>query len=399
MKVLFVHQNFPSQFVHLAAALAAAPHHRVVALAATANAAPPAVEVRPYRLLREPSADLPMTMREEEAKFLRGEACAAAALQLKREGFVPDVIVVHPGWGEGLFLRDVFPQARLVVYCEYYYAAEGQDVGFDAEDPPLTFEQRCRLRLRNSVSLQALTDADAALSPTHWQRGTFPVWARQKIQVIHDGIDYAGLTPRRKASFTVQRADGAHRFTAADKVFSYVARNLEPVRGFHMFMRALPAIQAQAPDAHAIVVGADTPGYGAAPTKAATWREQLLAEVGSRLDLSRVHFVGQLPRSAYLDLLQVSHTHLYWTSPFVLSWSFLEAAASGLPILASATAPVEEFAGDLGVDTLPFFDTQAFADATAARLARARLPRSGQKLERIELHACVAGQAKLLRSL
>lgn len=401
MKILFIHQNFPGQFGNLAAHLASQKGNTVMALAMLHNPAPPGVQVRTYSLLREAAADTHPMLREEESNVLRAEACAAAAFQLQREGFVPDLIVAHPGWGEALFMKDVFPQAKLLIYCEYYYALEGQDVGFDPEIPPLNFQQKCRLRLKNATNLLSMQIADAALSPTAWQKSTYPAWAQDKISVIHDGIDTARLAFQPDASLLLPAtADrGELGFQPGDEVLSYVARNLEPVRGFQVFMRALPDILKRRPKAHAIVVGGDGISYGHRAPNGASWKEHLLAEVGGDLDLRRVHFVGKVPYQAYLHLLSISRVHTYWTTPFVLSWSFLEAALSGLPVLASATAPVEEFAPRLGTATLDFFDTDGFSRATAELLAKKNKRRPVLDVPELTLGHCIAAQTRLLRSL
>ena len=400
MNILFIHQNFPGQFVHLAADLAREKGNKVVALTMRANPAPAGVTVRPYTLLRGAAPESHPLLREEEGKILRAEACASAAFQLKREGFVPDLIVAHPGWGEALFIKDVFPQAKLVVYCEYYYALEGQDVGFDPEMPALTFEQRCRLRLRNSNNLLSMEIADAAIAPTEWQKSTYPAWARFKITVIHDGIDLERVRYNPKAGLTLNGPRGQRTFSAGDEVVSYVARNLEPVRGFHMFMRTLPEVLRRRPNAQVIVVGGSDVSYGQQPAGGGSWKDHLLAEVGSELDMSRIHFVGKVPYQAYLSLLSISRVHTYWTTPFVLSWSFLEAAASGLPVVASDTQPVREFAQLVGATTAPFFDQAGFADRVEERLAnpvvRAAKP---QPLPEIALANCVRRQKALLRSI
>lgn len=400
MNILFIHQNFPGQFVHLAADLAQEPGNKVVALTMRTNPAPAGVTVRPYTLLRGAAQETHPLLREEEAKILRAEACASAAFQLKREGFVPDLIVAHPGWGEALFIKDVFPQAKLVVYCEYYYAAEGQDVGFDPEVPPLTFEQRCRLRLRNSNNLLSMEIADAAIAPTEWQKSTYPTSVRDKITVIHDGIDLDKVRYNPAASLTLSGPRGQRSFAAGDEVLSYVARNLEPVRGFHVFMRTLPEVLRRRPNAQVIVVGGSDVSYGHRPADGSSWKDHLLAEVGRELDLSRIHFVGKVPYQAYLSLLSISRVHTYWTTPFVLSWSFLEAAASGLPVVASDTTPVREFADVVDASMVPFFDRSGFADQLEERLAnpvvRGTAPR---RLPQIALADCLRRQKALLRSV
>jgi glycosyltransferase involved in cell wall biosynthesis len=401
MNILFIHQNFPGQFIHLAAHLAEQKHNKVVALTLNSNPAPAGVLLRSYTLLRPSAPETHPLLQEQEGKILRAEACAAAAFQLKREGYTPDVIVAHPGWGEALFIKDVFPLAKLVIYCEYYYALEGQDVGFDPEIPSLNFEQRCRLRLKNTTNLLTQQIADAAISPTQWQKSTYPAWAQEKITVIHDGIDLARLKPNPKASLTLA-AKGQHgqiRLKAGDEVLSYVARNLEPVRGFQVLMRSLPEVLRRRPNAHAIVVGGDEVGYGHPAPGGLGWKKHLLAEVGDRLDTRRVHFVGKIPYQSYLDLLSISRVHAYWTTPFVLSWSFLEAAASGLPLVASDTPPVQEFAPRIGATTVGFFDSEAYTEALTQALASAKTTRKPLDLPEISRQRCIAAQRQLLEAL
>lgn len=396
MKILFIHQSFPGQFGNLAASLARDAKNQVVALATQKLPAPDGVKVRAYTLLRAPAPGMHPLLQDQESKVLRAEACAAAAMQLKHDGFTPDVIVAHPGWGEALFIKDVFPHARLVIYCEYYYAAEGQDVGFDPEDPPLAFDQRCQLRLKNTANLLSLEIADAAIAPTQWQRSTYPAWAQEKITVIHDGIDYSRLKHNPTAGMSLSTPGGPLKIKAGDEVLSYVSRNLEPIRGFRVLMRTLPEVLRRRPKARAIIVGGDERGYGYAPPDGKTWRQHMLAEVGDALDMSRVHFVGKVAYQAYLHILNISRVHAYWTSPFVLSWSYLEAAVSGLPVIASDTQPVREFAERLGTTTVGFFDQQAYADAAVERLARKPAARKLKKLEGIDLNQCLQAQKALI---
>nr|WP_269106467.1 glycosyltransferase [Massilia sp. TS11] len=399
---MFVHQNFPGQFLRLSAELAKSPRNRVVALAIEGVPAPPGVEKRDYKILRQPVPGLDLLMTEQESKILRGEGCAAAALRLKHEGFVPDVIVAHSGWGEALFLRDVFPQAKIAVYCEYFYREHGQDVGFDPEDPPLNFRQQCRLRLRNASELVSLEAADLGLTPTRWQQSTYPAEWQRKLHVIHEGIDSAAVAYRPDAKVELGERNGrvTHRFQPGDEVLSFMARELDPVRGFQVFMRALPRVLARRPKAQVLVVGGDGAGYGRPAPGGKTWREHMLAEVGADLDLRRVHFLGKVPYPVFADMLSVTRLHSYWTTPFVLSWSFLEAGMSGAPLVGSATAPVEEFAPELGVPTLPFYDADAFADTMIAHLAAPQpMRRPPPKIKRLELKHCLNAQIKLLQSL
>lgn len=402
MNVLFIHQNFPGQFVHLAAELARDKNNKVVALSIYKLPVPPGVELRTYTMLRASVPETHPLLQDQEAKVLRAEACAAAAMQLKHEGFVPDVIVAHPGWGESLLIKEVFPHARLLIYCEYYYALEGQDVGFDPEIPVMTFQQRCKLRLRNTTNLLSLDMADAAISPTQWQKSTYPKAWHDKIHVIHDGIDMVPLKPNPKASLRL--AANAHRpelvLKPGMEVVSFVARNLEAVRGFHQFMRVLPQVLRQRPEAHAVIVGGDGLSYGGLAPNGKGWKEYMMDEVGAQLDMRRVHFVGKIPYGAYLNLLNVSKVHTYWTTPFVLSWSLLEAALHGVPVVASDTQPIREFAQPLEIQTIDFFDQAGFVDALSDKLAQAARPRKNRPvLPEVDFAACLKQQVALLHAV
>jgi len=215
-------------------------------------------------------------------------------LGLKATGFVPDTILTHPGWGETLYAQDVFPQARLVHYCEWYYTAEGADMGFDPEFPQ-TFDDRARIRTWNALHALNLAQCDAAVTPTQWQRSRHPEILQPKITVCHEGIATDALGPDPAA--TVTTPSGA-TLKAGDPVLTYVARNLEPYRRFHIFMHALERIQRQQPGCHALIVGGDEVSYGKPPQGAANWREKMLSEV--KLYAARTHFLGRVPFSQYV---------------------------------------------------------------------------------------------------
>jgi glycosyltransferase involved in cell wall biosynthesis len=306
--------------------------------------------------------------RDFETKVLRGLACARAMDQLKSSGFTPDVVVAHPGWGEALFCKDVWPGARLVMFAEFFYRAEGADYNFDPEFSRESLADRARLRLKNTVHLHALHAADAVYTPTQWQWSQLPPEYRHKASVIFDGIDTELAAPQPHAFVQLQRDQ--LRLSADDEVITFVNRNLEPYRGFHVFMRALPEILRQRPQAHCIIVGKDQVSYGSAPTVGESWRQFMLAELGACLPMERVHFVGGLPYADYLRVLQISRCHIYLTYPFVLSWSCLEAMSAGRVVLASATAPVREVI-EHGVNGLlfDFFDVAALTRQAVEVLA------------------------------
>ncbi|MBP8020703.1 MAG: glycosyltransferase, partial [Agitococcus sp.] len=338
MHILFVHQNFPAQFKHLAPALAKDPNNQVVAMTMRPNqpASWQGVRLVAYGAKRQSTPNIHAWVTDIEAKVIRGEAAFHCAQALKASGFTPDVIIAHCGWGESLFLKDVWPQAKLAIYSEFYYHARGADVGFDPEFPSQITED-CRIRVKNLNNLLHFEVADAGLSPTHWQASTFPEPFRSKITVIHDGIDTQAITPNAAVSLSLNTAHGAITLTRQDEVITFVARNLEPYRGYHIFMRALPEILRQRPHANVLIIGGDGVSYGKNAPNGQTWKEIFLREVREQLDMSRVFFLGQVPYPQFIGLLQLSRVHIYLTYPYVLSWSLLEAMSAGCTIIASDT--------------------------------------------------------------
>ena len=371
MNILFVHQNFPGQFKHLAPALARQ-GHRVVALHINACPPMPGVALVRYRPQGQAGKGTHRWVSELEIKTLRGEAAYRAACQLKADGFTPDVIVAHPAWGESLFLSQVWPAARIGLYCEFFYQAQGADVGFDPEFPGADPDVACRLQMKNANYELHFPRAHAGIAPTHWQASLFPEPFASRISVIHDGIRTDLVKPDPSAHIRVQTAQGVLQLGHDDEVITFVNRNLEPYRGYHQFMRALPAILKARPRARVVIIGGNEVSYGAAPPpgpngQPQTWREIFLNEVKDELDLSRVHFVGKVPYADYLRVLQVSTVHVYLTYPFVLSWSLLEAMSAGCAIVASDTAPVREAIrhGETG-QLVDFFDPAALAQQVIA---------------------------------
>jgi glycosyltransferase involved in cell wall biosynthesis len=366
MIYLFVHQNFPGQYKHLVRHLADQPENSVyfitqpnqnwmagVTKLVYQRDIPPQLNCHPY------TVEIDLAMRV-------GLSVAEVCRDLKSQRILPDVIIGHAGWGEMLFVKDVFPNIPVLSYFEFYYHFSQVDLGFDPEFPSRP-DDAFRLRMRNTISLLSFDSADWGTAPTRWQRSVHPPEFRPRISMVHEGVDTDLLKPDPKATISLAR-DGL-QLTREDEVITYVARNLEPYRGFHIFMRALPDILRRRPQAHIVLVGGDGVSYGAAAPQGMSYREIMLHEVGGELDMSRVHFLGRIPYEAFISLLQVSSAHVYLTYPFVLSWSFLEAMACGCAMIGSATPPVMEVLEDghngLAVD---FFSPKDIADRVDAIL-------------------------------
>jgi len=405
MNILFVHQNFPSQYKHLAPVLAAK-GHRVIALTINAAQKVNGVTIIQYKPKQGTSAAIHRLAADFETKIIRAEAAGLAALELRNKGFNPDIICAHPGWGEALFLKDVWPNAKLLCYWEFYYHAFGADVNFDPEFQDASFDNLARIRLKNANNLLTMEVADAGISPTEWQRAQFPVSVQDSIAVIHDGIDTGIVRPNPEAYVRIEQLQ--LNLVVGDEIITFVNRNLEPYRGFHTFIRALPELLKRRPNARVIIVGNDAVSYGAPLPDKQTYKQKYLAELQGQLDLSRIHFAGNVPYSVYLSLLQVSAVHVYLTVPFVLSWSMLEAMSAGCLVVGSATAPVEEVIQD-GVNGLltPFSSSGALADKIDEALSLAPVVRQTIKtnarntiIERYDLHSiCLPKQTALIENL
>lgn len=364
MKILFVHQNFPGQFLHLAPELAAR-GHEVMALTDEGNRRPSRVPVLRYR---KPAAGKAEGLARSYADAVeRGASVARAAVQARRDrAYVPDVVFGHGGWGETLFLREVWPEARHLTYAEFYYHSQGLDADFDPEFQAPDIGRRMRTTARKAHLLMALAEADAAVSPTAWQASTFPADMRGRIRVIHDGVDTDRVAPDSGATLTLP---GGRVLRAGDEVVSFVNRNLEPYRGYHIFMRALPEVLSARPQAEVVIIGGDGVSYGPAPGNGRNWKDIFLDEVKDRIDPSRVHFLGHVPYRDFVALMQVARVHAYLTYPFVLSWSLLEAMSAGGLVIGSRTPPVEEVIrdGENG-QLVDFFDVKGWSRALIGAL-------------------------------
>lgn len=389
MNILFVHQNFPGQFKHLAPALAADKANRVVAIADRANFRERAVCVTGIEFHTYPSpkgacAQTHHYLRGLETGVRRGQAVYRMADELRKRGFAPDLICCHPGWGEGLYLKDLFPRAKLLNYFEFFYHAEGVDVGFDPEFPA-TEDDRLRVRTKNALNLFNLAACDWGIAPTHWQCSLHPPEYRDRISVIFDGIRTDQVIPNPDVAVTLKTGV---RLTRADEIITFAARSLEPYRGFHVFLRSLPEILRRRPKAQVLIVGRDDVSYGRVP-KSGSYRQLYLNEVGASIDPARVHFLDNLPYRRYLEILQASSVHVYLTYPFVLSWSMLEAMSAGCLVIGSRTAPVEEVLihGENGL-LVDFFSTAQIADAVDQALAH---PDRMQQLRDAARRTAVAG--------
>ena len=404
MKILFAHQNFPGQYLHLARHFGSQPDHQVVFITQRQDVELPGVRKIVYKPRRTITPQVHHYLRESEAAVLNAQVVARVALDLRQGGFIPDVMLGHNGWGEIWYLKDIFPEAPLIGYFEFFYRMTGADVGFDPAEP-ITPDTAPRLRTKNLGNLLALDTADLGQCPTEWQKSVYPRRYHATLNVIHEGVDSTVARPDPTARLIL--ADQKLEFNAGDEIVTYVARNLEPYRGFPSFMRSLPKILAARPAARVLIVGGNEVSYRARLPSGESYKKRMLAELGDSLDLSRVHFLGKIPYNAFIKVLQVSRVHVYLTFPFVLSWSALEAMSAGCLIVGSRTPPLEEVLHHGGNGILvDFFSPQEIAErvveALEDRRAFASLRQNARDtvLERYDLRTvCLPAHVRLLNML
>ena len=357
--VLFVHNNFPAQFRDLANTL----RGRGVPCAAISGTHAPGIEgvmTGRYALPRGTSPGIFQLAVRAEADLLRGRSAVRMARALKARGVDPQVIVGHPGWGETVLLDDVFPDARTILYPEFFYHGRGLDIDFDPEFFEADEEAILLGKAKNAVMSLALTDADAIVAPTEFQASTLPAIFQPRLRIIHEGVDVEAIRPAPAEPFVLP--DG-RVIAPGTPVITHINNNLEPLRGLHIFARALPRLLAEVPDAQVLIFGRDVVRpYGGSAPNGKTWRETCFE--GLAIDAGRVHFLGKTEHDQMLAGLRLSTAHVYYTYPFVLSWSLVEAMASGSYIIGSDTPPVRDAIQD-GVNgrLLPFFDVDALSEA------------------------------------
>lgn len=364
LRILFVHQSFPSQFQLLAPALAELGHEvRSLSANVPEHPSPKGVIQDLYNVLRPSSHSVHPWAADTETKMIRGEAVLRAAIRLRDAGYFPDVIYAHSGWGEALYLKDAWPFSRLIVLPEFFYHPTGYDSTFDPEFPP-TAGDPSRIASRNATTLLSMERADDLLVPTQFQKKVLPSAYHSKVSVIHDGIDTFWHSPSFGGFLTMPNSTVLRH---GQEIVTFINRNLEPYRGYHTFLRSLPDLLIRRPAAHVVIVGGPLTSYGSKPKPAdSSYRDQYWNEVSSLVDTTRVHFLGNVSRSAIRNILRISSSHVYLTYPFVLGWSPLEAMSTGCLLIASDTEPVREVVQHQHNGLLfPFFSPAALAATVA----------------------------------
>lgn len=362
MKILFVHDNYPAQFGALGGALRRRGWD-VRFATAWEGAAGKGAPFLPYEKGRDASSATHPYAHHLDKAVIRGQSAARSFIAARNQGYTPDIVMTHSGWGSGTFARDIWPEAKFVPYLEWWYnypAPDSVSMGHHEDD----LHRKLLQRGRNAPMAVDMAGADLCLCPTRFQASQFPAGLRDQLTIIHDGVD---TTLHAPAAAPVTRAADVD-LTGMDEITTFFTRGMEPHRGYPQFMRALADLQARRPGLHAIIGGKDRVAYGSRLPEGESWRRRMEAELDGRLDMSRIHYVGLQPRGEFIKVLQASHAHVYLTADFVLSWSMLDAMAIGCPMIVSDCPPVREFLDEASALPVGLHDHDALTAAIETSL-------------------------------
>ena len=367
VNILFIHYELPGQFLHLIRYLSKHPNYHVYGICHQHVYKSNDLDLYEKLFVYDEGSCSEFSahyyIENLQSCILRAKAIAEILHKCCVDGINFDLAVSHIGWGEALYFKDIYPKTPLLGYVEFYYHAVGADAGFDPNSP-MSKDQCLLIKTLNSQLLLGMNECDAMISPTNWQKSLFPCAFHPYIDVIHEGVDVSICKPDNNAFFTLPNGV---ELTKENEVITYTARNLEPYRGFHIFLKAIEKICQQRPHCHVIITGGDEVSYSKKPPNGMCYRELYLQSVSIPND--RVHFLGKVPYSTHIQLLQLSSIHIYLTYPFVLSWSFIEAMACGCVIIASDTQPVMDvLEPDINGIAVNFFDDEAIAEQVSAIL-------------------------------
>jgi glycosyltransferase involved in cell wall biosynthesis len=383
MHVLYVHQNFPAQFGHIARHLVDKLNWKCSFVSQTSGGTVGGINKIEYKTTGGATKQNHFCSRTFENTVWH---CDAVYRAMKaRPDIRPDLIVGHSGFGSTLFLRELYPTVPILNFFEYYYLPHDPDSDMDFRKDlgwPTSEMKYLRSRCRNAMILLDLQNCEAAYTPTEFQKSRFPDNYLNKLETIFDGVDRSVYHGYEETLRPPPESRGMRRIAGVDvpshtRVVTYVSRGFESMRGFDMFMKTAKRIYEQFPDVIFIVVGSDKIAYGGDEeflSPHATFKQWTLAQ--QQYDLSKFRFVGRLTPPDLGRTLASGDLHIYLTVPFVLSWSMMDAMSCGAVVLGSDTAPVREMIRD-GENGLlaDFFD----ADALAAKALTALRDPAGSR--------------------
>lgn len=365
MNIVFIHYELPGQFLHLIRYLAKQPQYNVFGIchknAEATNDSSLYQQLYTYQPKQLDSSSTHHYVTDLQRSVLNAQAVFEILQRCLLQKIHFDLAVAHTGWGETLYFKDSYPGTPLLGYAEFFFHAKGADAGFDPAYP-LSKDRILQIKTLNAQLLLGMNECDALVTPTNWQKSLFPALWQKNINVIHEGVDVDICKPNQDITFTLP--DGT-QLSRQHEIVTYSARNLEPYRGFPVFLKAVERVCQRRPDCHIIITGGDQVSYSKKLADGECYREKCLQTVS--LPEGRVHFLGKVSHTTHIQLLQLSSVHIYLSYPFVLSWSFIEAMACGCVIIASDTPPVMDLLEpEINGIAVNFFDDEDMANQVDA---------------------------------
>lgn len=352
INLLFVHLNFPGQFKELLNSLQKHQNVRLAFITSHQTAEFDGVDIRRYEKPEPKPQGMIHYLGSLNDNLFNAREVTKQAIELARDGFKPDAIIGHIGWCSLVFMKDVFPTAKLIGYTEWYYRWENSWEYFSTQKAPM--DLKAKTRMQNAPSLIGLESLDVSVTPTHWQRSVFPQTHQRKMEVIHEGIDTQVCRPQERCELKLPSVVLGEN----TKIVTYIARSMEPARGFFSYMAAVEKLCKIDPNLQFVVLGRKRSAYSNGTKEGDSYQQQAMAKYDC--DWSRVHFCGKLPYQDYLQVLRNTSVHIHLSMPLFLSWSLLEAMSCGCAIVGSENAPVNEvIKHDENGRVVPFFDTNA----------------------------------------
>jgi len=355
IKILFIHPNFPGQFKHLVNDLVKVPNAELAFITSRANSEMKGVNIKIYTPTEVNNQNTNRYLKTTNSNLFDSQEVVRAALKLKKEGFIPAVIVGHVGWASTVFMKDIFPNTKIVGYCEWFFTQENSWENFIGET--LSVDRKLSIRMQNTPSILGVQNMDIGVSPMYWQRDSHPEYMREKIEVIHEGVDTDICRPQERSVLNLPGVS----FEKDVKLVTYISRSLEPARGFFTFLEAVKELCKRDKTIQFVVVGRERSAYSPSTGDGDSYKKQAMEKF--ECDWSRVHFVGKVSYESYLEVLRNSMVHIHLSAPLFLSWSLLEAMSSGCSIVSSDNAPVTEvIEHDVNGKLVPFFNADRLAD-------------------------------------
>ncbi len=331
--ILFLHPNFPAQFRQPCIALSTKKNYDIRFLCQTHYGRHiPGIKKLVLKGSSSHERTLEASKAEHDRSLYRAKSYRDAFVSLKNQGWNPDVVISHCGWGCGIYVKDVWPNCRFITYLEWWFNPTSELHKRFRLSPYFKLNESSieKLTIRNLPSCYEMTNSDNIVSPTFWQRDQLPKRFKDQCIVIPDQFDQNLFYPEPDRQ-------------SSSPVLTYGTRGMEPMRGFPEFVNILPKLLKKWPQLRVEIAGTDTISYGGVAPPDGSWKNWAVALLKQHNLNHRVLWKDHLPLQQYANWLKASWCHVYLSEPFVTSWSLIEACHCAVPMVATKSPATDEF--------------------------------------------------------